>query len=232
MIAIVSSRQDEGAQALVARWSGWNAALLDADDLVRPGWRVRTGEPASWTLVVSGEVVPARSLTGVLVRRPFVLEREFPGTKAADRSYVAAETNALLVALLARLECPVLNRPVAASLGGPCWRPEQWTQVAARLGIPFAPVNRLVRSGLEPRLDLATEGELVTITVVGDVCVEDAGEMGAQAVKLARSVGAELLSAFFRRGNEGVRFLTASPFPDLREPGVSDAVLERLRGDA
>jgi hypothetical protein len=231
VIAIVSSRHDETALALVARWSRWGAALIDADDLVQPGWRLRSDDPAATRLVVAGRVVPASALSGIVVRRPCVFEPELARIKPADRAYVASETGAFLAALLSRIECPVLNRPCATSLGGPAWRPEQWARTAVELGIPVAPVRRRAGRAPAPQPEADEPGAPIPVVVVGDRCLGADGEPAAQALQLAHRVGVELLAVVFRRRGGRAELTAVSPWPDLREPVVADAVLARLRRD-
>jgi hypothetical protein len=92
--------------------------------------------------VIGGTVTPCREITGVLIRRPCVIEAELPHIRSADRRYVAEEMSAFLFAWLTGLTCPVLNRPRDFHLLGPPWRPEQWVRAAAALGIATRPTDR------------------------------------------------------------------------------------------
>src|SRR5664279_42730 len=98
MIAVLASRLDPEARALVAAWSAEGAALLSAEDLGSPGWVFDPRDPGAGTAVVAGQPVPVAALRAVLTRRPAVVAEELARIAPADRPYVAAETNAFLVA--------------------------------------------------------------------------------------------------------------------------------------
>jgi hypothetical protein len=138
MIAIVASRLDPEAGQLVEEWSGAGAALLSAEDLSTQGWVFRPDDPGGGIAVVQGQRVPVRDLQAVLVRRPAVLAEELTPVASTDRTYVAAEVNAFLVAWLSALVCTVVNRPTTTSLSGPAWSPMQWEVVARRAGLAWA----------------------------------------------------------------------------------------------
>jgi len=138
------------------------------------------------------------------------------------RKYVAAELNAFLLAWLTAQSCAVLNRPTACSLAGPNWRPEQWTQAAARLGIP-AQVRRRV-----PNEDAVPDGgETLEVTAIGEQCFgSDDPILRDRTRKLAQAAEVDLLSVRFS-ADRG-RFLSASVWPSLSEPAVLEAVRQRL----
>ena len=71
------------------------------------------------------------ALQAVLTCRPAVLAEELGRIAADDRSYVAAELNAFLVAWLSALPSRVVNRPTPRSLCGPAWNRVQWQAAAA-----------------------------------------------------------------------------------------------------
>ena len=77
-------------------------------------------------------------LQAVVTRRPAVVAEELAWIDPADRSYVAAEANAFLVAWLDAIPCRVVNRPTATSLAGPSWGPLQWAAAAGRAGVRWA----------------------------------------------------------------------------------------------
>ena len=70
----------------------------------------------------------------VLTRRPSILADELTGVHEEDRFYIAAEMNAFLVAWLASLRCPVINRPTGTCLCGPSWTDEHWKIAVIRAG--------------------------------------------------------------------------------------------------
>ncbi|MFC5647311.1 hypothetical protein [Kitasatospora cinereorecta] len=228
---MLASRHDPDAVRVVTA-SGGRARLLTAEDLTREGWRWRLGDGAG-TAVVAGEVVEAAEIDAVLVRRPTVAAAELSWIVPADRAYVAAELHAFLVAWLvslAALGCRVVNRPTAGCLSGPGWRPERWTALATRIGLPAAPARRSVHPAAVGSDNPQPPGRHgpTQVTVVGDTWYGAvAADTGAGLVRLARAAGVDLLAARVDR-HDG-RLLTADAHPVLDEPQVIDAVLAHLQ---
>lgn len=231
MLAVLASPHDRRARDLVDRWARWDAALLSAGDLSRPGWRHDLRSPGSGTAVIGGRPVPVADLAGVLVLWPAVFEQELLHIVPAERSYVAAEMTAFLRSWLSQLPCPVLNRPTATSLSGPSWRPEQWVHAASRLGIPVRPVRRrarLVRGDAAPVEDLPGA---CPVTVVGRRCIGDVDTiLAAHARRLAVAADVELLTVYFLGGQRDAPLLTADPMPDVTQPDLADAIRAHLLG--
>lgn len=184
--------------------------------------------------MVGGRVVPTAAIGGVLTRRIRVEEWELGRIVPADRAYVAAEMTAFLLAWLADLACPVLNRPAPGCLAGPRWLPEQWALAAARLGLPVRPVRRRATRRRRPdRATSAGEAPPVTATVVGDRCLGPVDAALANAARrLAAASGAALLAVHFGGDRAGAPFLGADPWPDIAAPEVADAILAFLQGAA
>ena len=228
MIVVLASRYDELAQALVARWQPYHAALLTCDDLSVCGWRDFLGHSKTSTAVVGGREIAAEEISGVLTRVPSIFEQELLHILPADRAYVAAEMTAFLTSWLSRLTCPVLNRPTPTSLSGPYWRPEQWTAVATRLGIPVRPVRRHVALALSATETMQQIGEPdgVTVTVVGDCCFGSTNEkVTHHAHRLAQAVNVNFLTVQFSSIASGAQFIGANVWPDLSSDEIADAVI-------
>ncbi len=226
VLVIVASRHDGAAWTLTDRWAAHDAALLICEDLSAAGWRHPLGVTERSTAVVGGRVVAVDEITGVLTRRPYVVEQELTHIVPADRAYVAAEMTAFLLSWLSVLECPVLNRPTPTGLGGPNWWPEQWVYAAARLGLPVRLVRR--RSALSTNIaPEVADPHPVTVTVVGERCFGSVDEaLAAQAQRLARAVGVDLLAVRFSGDEPGADFLDADLWPDVSSPEIADAILE------
>lgn len=232
MLVVVARSQDQAAQALTARWAPHRAALLSCEDLSTAGWRYPLGAPEASTAVVGGRVVPVDEIAGVLTRLPAVTPQDLGHIVPEDRDYVAAEMTAFLVAWLAALRCPVLNRPTPGFLMGPSWRHEQWVRTAARLDIPVQPVRR--SSG--PAADTAAEHAAVspaTVTVVGTRCFGPVdARLMVQAQRLADAAEVDLLAVHFSGPEAGAAFLAADLWPDVTAPDVAEAILAYLiRGE-
>ncbi len=226
MLAILASRYDLAAAALVSRWAAHDAALLTCRDISTVGWRHQPEFPTQGTAVIGARPVSISELTAVLVRLPYVWETELEHITPAARAYVGAEMTAFLVSWLSGLPCPVVNAPAAPCLAGPNWRPEKWFHTAARLRIPVPGIERHECLG-KPIVPL--ESGAITVTVVGQRCFGAPNEtLAVQSRLLAEAAGTELLMVRFGANETGVRFLGADPFPDLSAPEVADAVLECL----
>jgi hypothetical protein len=240
VIVVVAGRHDAAAKAFVERGAAAGAALLilTPSDLSRPGWRFRLdaqGTPAAATAVVGGEVVAVEAIDGVLTRLPQVSEHDLGQIVPADRAYVAAEMSAFLLAWLSALPCPVLNRPTPPCLAGPCWAPERWVQLAARLGIPIRPVRRRAAgAGTETEsTNEASDGPPVTVTVVGERCLGTADRrLAGTAGRLATAAGTDLLAVHFAPGGAEACLVSADPWPDVSSPEIADAVRAYLTGPA
>jgi hypothetical protein len=224
MLVVLAGANDAMAQAIVAAWAPWGAALCTPADLSTPGWRHRVGAPEEATAMIAGHIVPVEGITGVLTRLPAVQPEELAHIAAADRDYVAAEMTAFLTAFLAALPCKVLNRPGAGALSGPAWRPEQWIRAAARAGIPARHRHRSVGpdAPTEPQEEVAVE-----LIVIGDrVLGVGEAQLARWARSLARAAGVDLLALGFVRQANGYALATVNPWPSLDTSDRLDAVRE------
>jgi hypothetical protein len=234
MLVVLASAHDVTAQAIVAAWAPWGAALCTPADLSTPGWRHRVGAPEETAAVVGGQVVCGAAIRGVLTRLWAVQLDDLPHIATEDRAYVAAEATAFLVAFLAALPCRVLNRPTAGSLCGPAWQPEQWIRTAFRAGIPVSAIRRSVRPGAWPeRPEEPVAAQLLAIdgTVFADPALDAAGEApAAWARTLAHAASAQLLSLGFVRQGAGFALATVDTMPSLELPAHLDAARDYLLG--
>lgn len=182
MIVVVGSRHDSVAQSLVKALPG--AALCAAEDLTQPGWvwPLASPEPNRW--VINRTVVDDREVTGVLVRRTCVYPEELLSTHPDDREYLAAESTAFLVFVLARTGARVVNPVLGGSLGDDAIRPEQWMPKAVDLGLTLAPLPLKRGAAFHP-LARTTTAEVVG----GDAFGDAPPQLRAAATKLAAAVG-------------------------------------------
>jgi hypothetical protein len=211
VIAVLASRFDPEARDMVSAWSDSNAVLLSAEDLCSPGWSFRPAAPAESVAVMDGQRVRVSELRAVLTRRPAVLAEELMRIAPADRSYVAAETNAFLVAWLSSLPCLVVNRPTPTSLCGPAWGELYWRSAAARVGVDWA--------------DAEETGDMHEVMLCGRRLLFSNSIEEETAVRaLARTAGVGLLGVSFRNG----RVCGASAAPALTISEVRDCLLSYL----
>jgi hypothetical protein len=226
MLIILAKRGDPAAAWLAERWHSHDAVLVSAADLSMSGWNMHLASPGKSRARIADRDVGISDIHGVIVRVPGVDCEDLPHITPADRQYVASEMTAFLLAWLSGLPCPVLNCPAPGNLGGPCWRAEEWTHIAARLGIPVVPVQR--RS---PGAAVDWAGVSCEVTVVGEACFGNASAtLKNHARKLAKAAGTNLLAVRFAESGQGSAFVSASPWPDLASPEIADAVLQCLPG--
>lgn len=227
MVVIVASRFDEEAQALVVRWAADGAALLTCEDLSTAGWVHQPNHLDSSMAVVSGSVIPASEIAGVLVRCPWIFQRELTHIAAADREYVAAEMNAFLLCWLAALPCPVINPSTTTCLSGPLWTEQQWVHAAAGVGMRVRSLQVRAPTRAPTGIWHDATGAIEEVTVVDQNCFGANHElMFAQAKLLADVSRVRILSVRFMVGDGAPIFLSANPFPQLN----GDEVLDALRG--
>jgi hypothetical protein len=213
VIAVLASRLDPESRSVVDAWSSAGAALLSAEDLVSPGWTLSVGDPRGGTAVVDGRQIGTADISAVLTRRPSVLPEELGRIHPADRAYVAAETNAFLVAWLSALPCVVVNRPTTTSLCGPAWDALHWQCAAARIGLTWS--------------DADDESGAHEVVVCGERCVfaRDDRE-AAMATALSRAADTELLGVRF----QGDRISGVTVAPSLADADVRACLLDHLLG--
>lgn len=228
MLLVLTSVYDANVAAGLAHWrsAGLDVRPLTCRDLAQPGWRWTLDEAPK--LVVGGEPIAAEQVRGVLCRLAWVSVHELDFVAAADRAYAAAEMQAFLLALLTRLECPVINRPAPGSLAGPAWSPERWLACAAAAGVAVRPIVRRAWAGGLPIGEPPPPARR-TVEVVGDRVFGDAAEplrVAAQAI--ARQAGCDLLRVGFVAGGREPEFIDADPWVDLSDPDVAAAVAGRF----
>jgi hypothetical protein len=226
MLMILAKREDPAAAWLAERWRSHDAVFVSAGDFSIDGWSMHLASPGRSRARIADRDIGISDIHGVIVRVAGVDCEDLPHITPADRQYVASEMTAFLLAWLSGLPCPVLNRPTPGNLGGPCWRAEQWTHLAARLGIPVVAVQR--RS---PGVAVDLAEVTCEVTVVGEACFGNASAMlKNHARKLAKAAGTDFLAVRFTGPVEGSAFVSASPWPDPASPEIADAVLQCLLG--
>ena len=211
----------DGRDAPARDWADRIAAVLVTPrDLSFAGWRFRPDAPETTVVVAGGAVLPVADIGCVLTRLPAVAEADLLHIAAGDRGYVAAEMTAFLLALLAALDRPVVNRPTAQCLCGPQGTDAAWRRTARGLGLAAAPLRLRATLGHETVADAA--GHLVA--VVGETAFGAIDHrQAAAAVALARGVGADLLSIAFDP-DAPLAVLRAYPEVDLDDAAIADAV--------
>ncbi|CAL78117.1 conserved hypothetical protein [Bradyrhizobium sp. ORS 278] len=229
VIVLIASRGDPAAASFAERAGGIVRVMTPAD-LSQPGWTFDASGAGPSMAVIAGKTVPSTAIIGVVTRLAVVTEQDLPHIIVDDRSYVAAEMTAFLLAWLTSLPCPVVNRPSPQCLSGPHWRLAQWRLAANRLGIPTVPTMlRASRTTPQSENDAQERDGTTSIVVVGRHHVGTVDPvLVAYAHALAHAAGVELLSAWFDGDGPSARFVGASLWPDLGDARVSDAVLRLM----
>jgi hypothetical protein len=223
MIVVVASAHDVRARQVVAHWQSQGAAMLSAEDMCAPGWRMTVPyEPSLAMAVIGGRNVAAAAIDGIITLRPCIFPEEFQNVAAGQRKYVAAECNAFLLAWLIAQSCPVVNRPTAGCLSGPNWHQEQWVRLASSVGIPAR-----TRRSIPIRPPEPSANRVVDVIAVGEECFgTDDPSLRQRTSDLARASGVDLLSVRFSADDGS--FVAANIWPPLTDSAVMDSLSRRL----
>lgn len=179
-------------------------------DLSGAGWRHVVGRPKLATAGVGGKAYEIERIAAVLCRIRTIVPEDLEHIDREDRAFAAVEMHAFLRAWLAQAGERCMNEPNSTSLAGPDWHPMRWRWLAARCGIPAAP------------LTFAGEtAERVTATVMGDRVVGATdGELAAYSLRIAQAVRSRFLAVrFVSQG--GWRLESANSLPSLDGPSAN-----------
>jgi hypothetical protein len=227
MILVLANRADTAAAALVDRWQYVGARIVLPEMLSAWGFGYHAGGGERPRAMVDNDE-NSSCIRGVLVRMHEVMPSDVMYVRANDRSYVATEMTAFLLAWLSALSCPVLGRPTSTSLSGPLLRPEQWLHLAAKAGVPFRPARRSTQQSNE-----VDDPPLVTaaVTVVENDCFGALTDVLAdRALAVARASNARLLTTYFEGPLDNPVLVRADTWVDLDDPAIDGAVLSLLCG--
>lgn len=223
MIVVLAHPNDEAAARLVQRWRPQGALLMLPRDLSRAGWRMYVGGRGEERFVAENEVHRTVALRGVLTRLPALETSALPHLHPGDRDYVATEMTAFLIAWLSKLKCPVLNLPTASSMFGPNLARDRLPALAARSGLRMAAQSTGIDGAA--RLPFAA----ATVSVVGERWFgEGPPALGEQALRLARTAGARLMTVQFDgtgQTGDAAAVVGAELLVDIDRPEIADAVL-------
>jgi hypothetical protein len=226
ILVVLASRRDAAAAKLVAAKSQFGVRMMTPQDLSQPGWNFRLHDPAWSIAMLAGSPLSASAIAGVVTRLPGVTEHDLTHIAPSDRTYLAAEMNAFLLAWLTSLECPIVNRPTPQCLSGAHWRQEKWVLTAERLGILARPVVRRDNAVI----DDVDANSRHTVTVVGDKHIGTvAPALAERAHALAEAATVEVLAVDFDGQGRDARFVNASLWPDLADGRIADAVITLIR---
>jgi len=223
MIVLLAHRYDRAARTLAER-DAPRVRLLTSEDLGRPGWRLgpEPGDPG--TAVIGGEVVAASAITRVISLMSHVSMHELFTFHPDDRAYAATEMSSFLLAWLAALPCPVVNRPAPGSLSGPGHTRERWLLFARARGIPTIALHRATSAETGP-VEEGAAGTMLAVPVVGGRCAGAPSDaVRAHAEAFARASELDVLTLTFCLDEGEPRLAWVDTTLDLRLPEAAAAL--------
>ena len=225
-ILVMANRCDSVAREFAGRYRSRGVRLITPDHLSQPGWCYAIQDIERSKAMVGGRPILSKKIGGVLTRLAQVSEDDLPHIVPDDRSYVAAEMSAFLLAWLSALPCPILNRPTPVCLSGVWYRHEQWVHLAFRLGIPVAPLTQRVMFSTQPNR-VAPRVKSLDVTLLGQKVLgcKNAG-LAARAQALAGAAGVDFLTVRFSAARSGPAFLDVNAWPDIARDDIAPAVLD------
>jgi hypothetical protein len=184
-------------------------------------YRAENGELAHTSAeLTGGRRIDFRRLRGTLNRASRVDYPQVRRAARADRAYVQAEMDAILLAILGTLPAPVFNPPHSSGWAGAQWHPFAWALRAQAAGF-HTPAHRCGYSGLELPF---TQSHHTTSHLVfgGRAFPALPQDMERAAARLAESAGIPLLGITLAWTADGRGLFTgATPAPDLRTGGAA-----------
>ncbi len=192
-------------------------------------YRAGDGKPAQASAeLAGGKRLDVRCLRGTLNRAARMEYPQVQRAALADRTYVQAEMDAILLAWLGALPAPVFNPAHPSGWGGAQSHPFAWALRAQAAGF-LTPPHRCGYAGLE--IPFIQSRHATTHIVFGRRTFPALPQdMERAAVRLAESAGLPLLGITLSWQPDGQALLTgATPSPDLRIGGA--AFLDALTAD-
>jgi hypothetical protein len=216
-VLVLLPAYDSSRPAFISQSDRYNVRTVIPADLSSPGWYYDNRAENNSRCAVGPQILVESEIAGVITRLPQVTADQLPHIIAADRSYLASEMTAFLLAWLSSLSCSVVNRPTATCLSGPYWRPEQWVHFAAKVGLPVVEQVKRVKPG-ERSHSAPVEGT-ARVMLIGDRCVGEVHpRLGRYAGKLARACGVAFLAVDFTHPGRDARFCGADLWPTVTPP--------------
>jgi hypothetical protein len=232
VILVLASLADQDAAAFAKEFGDAVAiSVLTCGDLAENHTALRYPDFASSTLTVGGRKIRIDEIEGVINLLPAVFPEELIFFPPEEREYQAAEFHALLTFFLSGLPCPVVNRPAAGSLNGPCLNPIGWYHLAQRMGMPVSPIRLDTENFVNP---FAVSGDkpLIAVTCLGDRVTAPSGTTADRdTIALLRQAKVDYLTARYTASETGRPELAAvRAVPDLRDGVTRRALIDYLRG--
>lgn len=143
MICMLCTPEDKHALwlAIQLRARGWQVELVLPEELLLHSdlqLRITSGKTESKFQLGRG-ITLTHQLNGVINRLYTLPPLRSESGRQADTLYLEEEWRAALVAWLAELACPVLNRPTGVSLHGTSLGDAYWRYLAMQMGLAVCP---------------------------------------------------------------------------------------------
>jgi hypothetical protein len=232
VILVLASLADQDAVAFAKEFADAAAiSVLTCRDLAEDHTVLRYPDFASSTLTIDCRKIAIGEIEGVINVLPAVFPEELVFFPPEEREYQAAEFHALLTFLLSSLPCPVVNRPAAGSLSGPCLNPIGWYHLAQGLGIPVSPIQ-LDTDNFNNPFAARRADPTIAVTCLGDRVITESGTTGDRdTIALSRQAKVDYLTALYTASKAGRPELAAvRAVPDLRDMVIRRALIDYLRG--
>lgn len=208
---------DSARQAFLSQDHRYRVKTVTPAELSSSGWHYDNRDLNNSRCATGPETLAASEIDGVITRLPAITPDQLPHIIAADRSYLASEMTAFLLAWLSSLSCPILNRPTVNCLSGPYRRTEQWVHYAAKCGLPVVEHVQRLKPG-EP-INASPAPGAARVVVIGGRWLGDVHpRLSGYAGKLARASGADFLAVDFTHPGPDARFCGADLWPAITNP--------------
>ena len=185
---------------------------LTPGDLSKSGWCYDDSNPNNNYFVIGTERISMQEIDGVITRLPAIVEKDLPHIVEADRTYVAAEMTAFLLACLSSLKCQVSNKPTANCLAGPYMSPSKWIYMIGQMGIPVLQYIYDEENGLVP--EAINENSIVT--VIGEACLGDVHpRLHKHSKRIADEYGVDFIEVKFTDPDADARVVSVNLWPSI-----------------
>lgn len=227
-ILILASNKDSSNEVFLLQAGGCDVNIISPQQLSQAGWLYRHKNDVTANYVNGSETTPADEIDGVIVRLAAVSPDDLPHIVEADRSYLATEMTAFLLAWLSSLKCPMLNRPTPCCLSGPYLHQAQLIYLVARLGIPVSPCKTIIKPGFESgQQDTNATSRVV---IVGEHHLGQVHpRLLSYAKTIARALDVEFVAVDFNGQDEDAEFTGISLWPEIND-SLAKLMLDHLSG--
>lgn len=233
MICVVCSPQDTHALWLATRLRARGRQVelvLPEELLIGSSLQLRvTTEGSESGLRLARGITLDHQCTGVINRLNEVPSLRSESGRPADSAYLEEEWRAAIVAWLAGLACPVLNRPTGVSLCGTMFGDAHWRYLATQVGLAVRPWS--AGSAAEA---VESEGheQPARVFVAGKQVIDPLDILSVEAragvAALAATAQLQLCCAEFDRSIEAPRLIRLNPLVPFAAGG--DPLVTAIEG--